>query len=162
MELNLDIEQAVRELQKALDNEFSNPACAYDITFQGKRYPFEPWTTREEYEEQKKLRQECIRALLFDHVASIVDRVTINCVCENPYDDLDCTCPVLPENLIIATLKWSSYNKDEHEMKVASESYLVTPEQIKEEIHENVKMQLENDKKIDELSVHKYFEIKND
>jgi hypothetical protein len=151
MELNFDIKEAVAELQAALHKEFSYAACRYDIVFKGKTYIFEPWTTFEEKKQQEQLRKECIRLLLFDHVEAIVDHLTFEHTCSYDDDTAECNCLIKPENLIIGTLRWSSYKKEDHEIKIASDPYLIGLDQIKEEIHQNVKDQRANDKKITEL-----------
>lgn len=146
MELNLDIHEVIANLYKFLDNELSQPGCAYDIVFQGRRYNFEPQFTKQGKEDQEKMRKECIRALLFDHINYYVDLVTLIHHCLDKQEDVECDCLTTKHNLVVHTLLRLPYIKENHEVKITSEQYLVSSDQIEEEVHENVKMQLENDK----------------
>lgn len=110
----LDLYEAIANLNDYLEKVLSQDDVNFDITFKNLSYDFQSVYLLEDKQEQDAKRKELIRALLHDHVADIVDHVTLHA-----------NEPWTPRNLIIDILSQHAYRPPEATLEIVSEEYVI-------------------------------------
>jgi hypothetical protein len=113
----LDLYVHIAELHEYLDKILSQDDVNFDVQFKNHKYNFESVFLLEDKEQQTIKRKELLRALLQDHVADIVDHVTLNA--ESLWT---------PRNLIVEVLLHHGHKPDSATLEIVSDEYEINEE----------------------------------